>query len=389
MACCGGNVLDDTEKKQNEINKALRADRLADLFKFKVLLLGAGETGKSTIVKQIRRINAGLTSTPKELEKTAIYLHSNVIDCMKALLFQADIYGFQLSPEDEKTKREVDNFPDTQRISEELMHRIDLLWNSKAIQDTWRRRDEFWILDSAKYYFSNLERFGEPTFTPTTEDELYARVRTTGLISFDVESSNSRYVPGSGDPEKIKFKIIDVGGQRSERKKWIHQFDDVKCILFIASLAEYSQVCYEEITKNRMDESLALFHDISKKNIFMKTPMYIILNKKDLFSTIFTNALFPLSNKFPEFKGTTVPQGIKFIEDKYIEQMPKNRQKEYQDPSNKKVFTLTGIIKAEVAEAFSVVKDQLLNHNMPEIEKIKKKIVEEGRAEERTSCSIL
>ena len=35
------------------------------------------------------------------------------------------------------------------------------------------------------------------------------------------------------------YRVVDVGGQRSERKKWIHCFEDVTAILFFVALSEY------------------------------------------------------------------------------------------------------------------------------------------------------
>ena len=40
--------------------------------------------------------------------------------------------------------------------------------------------------------------------------------------------------------------MIDVGGQRSERKKWLRCFDSIQAVIFIASLAEYDQVLAED-----------------------------------------------------------------------------------------------------------------------------------------------
>lgn len=38
----------------------------------------------------------------------------------------------------------------------------------------------------------------------------------------------------------------DVGGQRSERKKWIHAFEDVSILLFLCAVSEYDQFLFED-----------------------------------------------------------------------------------------------------------------------------------------------
>lgn len=64
--------------------------------------------------------------------------------------------------------------------------------------------------DSAKYVMDNLDRIASPNFVPTTDDVLRCRARTTGIheTEFDVN--------------ELHFRMVDVGGQRSERKKWAH-----------------------------------------------------------------------------------------------------------------------------------------------------------------------
>jgi len=60
----------------------------------------------------------------------------------------------------------------------------------------------------------------------------------------------------------ITFQLCDVGGQRSERQKWLHCFDDVKAVLFVAVLSGYNMTLTEDGTTNRMEESLNLFQTI-------------------------------------------------------------------------------------------------------------------------------
>ena len=46
--------------------------------------------------------------------------------------------------------------------------------------------------------------------------------------------------------------MLDVGGQRSERKKWIHCFDEVKAVIFIAALSDYDLTLVEDPSMNRL-----------------------------------------------------------------------------------------------------------------------------------------
>jgi len=58
--------------------------------------------------------------------------------------------------------------------------------------------------------------------------------------------------------------MFDVGGQRSERKKWIHCFENVTSIIFCVALSEYDQVLLEESNqvRNSRDFKCSLAHDI-------------------------------------------------------------------------------------------------------------------------------
>ena len=77
--------------------------------------------------------------------------------------------------------------------------------------------------------------------------------------------------------------MFDVGGQRNERRKWIHAFDNCNAVVFVAALSEYDQVLYEDDGTNRMEESLSLFEQICNSKWFAETSVILFLNKQDLF----------------------------------------------------------------------------------------------------------
>ena len=83
--------------------------------------------------------------------------------------------------------------------------------------------------------------------------------------------------------KSLVFHMFDVGGQRSERKKWIHCFDNVDCVLFVVAMSEYDQMLVEDRSVNRMQESLNLFADIVNNEFFKEMPFIVFFNKHDLF----------------------------------------------------------------------------------------------------------
>jgi GTPase SAR1 family protein len=350
-----------TVDKGSDVELNLLEQQIDELFKFKILLLGAGESGKSTIVKQIKLIHQKKL-TPKELTVAGNSLHQNVVDCMKALLNARKNFGmYELDEEGKKTEEDLFEWDENQRLSQEMGKRILRLFNSEAIQKTYARRSEFWLLDSFSYYIKNLERFIEPDWTPTEEDAVMARIRTTGIVVTNLEEKVEQ--ENKDDPDKLLFQVVDVGGQRNERKKWIHCFDDVRCVLFIDNLAGYNQVLFEDSTKNRMHESLELFNKVTYNKIFESTPIFLFLNKKDLFEAMIKEV--DMNVAFPEYKGgKDLNNALEFIQTQFKRQLPPKKEVNIQ--------IVSACFKREIRVAFEEVKKVLFHMN-------KKKIMDEVR----------
>ncbi|EPY77974.1 guanine nucleotide-binding protein G(q) subunit alpha [Camelus ferus] len=119
---------------------------------------------------------------------------------------------------------------------------IKSLWNDPGIQECYDRRREYQLSDSTKYYLNDLDRVADPTYLPTQQDVLRVRVPTTGIIEYPF------------DLQSVIFRMVDVGGQRSERRKWIHCFENVTSIMFLVALSEYDQVLVES------DNEVSVFH---------------------------------------------------------------------------------------------------------------------------------
>lgn len=122
-------------------------------------------------------------------------------------------------------------------------------------------------------------------------------------------------------------RMFDVGGQRSERKKWIHCFEGVTAIIFCVALSGYDLVLAEDEEMNRMIESMKLFDSICNSKWFVDTSIILFLNKKDLFEEKITRS--PLSICFPEYKGAnTYEECASYIQMKFENLNKKKDQKQ-------------------------------------------------------------
>jgi len=294
LLCGGGGDGDtaDLDAEQAKINadamKALNKTATETAKVIKMLLLGAGESGKSTIFKQMKIINKEGYSE-KERQAFLGIVHSNTVASMITLM-EAFAKVEVAMPDDlsslfETFKAQADG----EKLTPEGAATLKKMWEHAETQVVFERKSEFQLNDSADYYFNDVDRLAQPGYIPTEQDVLRSRVRTTGIVQSDFIIKS------------MPFSMFDVGGQRNERRKWIHAFDNVQAVVFVAAISEYDQVLFEDETQNRMEEALQLFDQIVNSKWFKATSMILFLNKRDLFDMKFAKK--PLSKYFPEYDG--------------------------------------------------------------------------------------
>eukprot|EP01103_Thecamoeba_quadrilineata_P011351 TRINITY_DN2690_c1_g2_i1.p1 TRINITY_DN2690_c1_g2~~TRINITY_DN2690_c1_g2_i1.p1 ORF type:complete len:367 (-),score=81.22 TRINITY_DN2690_c1_g2_i1:110-1177(-) len=309
MGNCGGHtVLTDEEKKrQQAIDAQLRATKKKYENEVKLLLLGAGESGKSTIIKQMKIIHQeGFSDAERRGFRETI--HSNVIVSIRAVLEARSKLGFTLTPEQVPLSNQLLGdcpAPELPTLTPELAGKIKLLLEDPGIIQTIANSNQYQLGDSSVYYFTAIERLASPDFVPTDEDILRVRVKTTGVKEAVFQT------------EGVTFRMVDVGGQRSERKKWIHCFDGVRAILFCVGLSEYDQKLFEDESVNRMFEALRLFDDVCNSKWFKKTSVILFLNKDDLFKEKLARGV-DLKVCFPDYTGgCEYKVAVEFVTEKF------------------------------------------------------------------------
>lgn len=334
----------------------------------KLLLLGAGESGKTTILKQMKLIH-GKGFGHDERRLYAQVMWEQAFTQMMEIVRQARFLGIAMdcddpnsvlhshmlllskagTNDDDSVKKDWDaifegirsqrlfledaqlpmfrtdsqpqfadnSFTALSAERAEIANAISMLWtNDAGIKRCFARSNEYQLEDSAAYYFENVHKLADPDYLATNQDVIHGRIKTTGVTEHPFKI-------GQND-----LTIVDVGGQQSERKKWLHCFDNVDCVLFVAALSEYDQVLYEDASMNRMEDSIKLFDTISNSPFLRHASIILFLNKCDLVEAKLKKS--PIRKYFPHFSGPNELNAVKdFFRGLFLAQNKRGSSKDY------------------------------------------------------------
>ncbi|XP_041988590.1 guanine nucleotide-binding protein G(f) subunit alpha [Aricia agestis] len=246
----------------------------------KLLLLGTGESGKTTILKQMRILHVQGFSYSEKAKKVAHIRHNthesiyDIVRNMPALSIalhnpkniQSQQYILKIGPDGPL------------EYTEDYFDHVRALWRDPGVRECYRRSNEYQLLDSAEYFLDRIDLIEKADYVPSDADILRCRQKTTGIqkIEFKVK------VPKSMHGGVQEFWMFDVGGQRGERKKWIQVFEGIHAIWFMVACSDFDQTLREDHTQNRLAESLALFEDVWHSRFLLEAGLIVFLNKQDI-----------------------------------------------------------------------------------------------------------
>uniref|UniRef100_A0A8C1J8M4 Guanine nucleotide binding protein (G protein), alpha 15 (Gq class), tandem duplicate 4 n=1 Tax=Cyprinus carpio TaxID=7962 RepID=A0A8C1J8M4_CYPCA len=322
---CGGCICCLSEKKRfaiakkKEINLIYLEQKRREETEFKFLLLGTAESGKTTFMKQMKIINGSGYSEEERRSYTTL-VFQNVFQAMSAMTDAMKTLKIPYSnPQNEiyaQWFQDLDIHQITQ-LKGSYVEAIRHLWADKGFKICYRRRREYQLLDSTKYFIDSLDRIAAEGYIPTPQDVLQVRFPTTGITDHCFTL------------EKMTLRFVDVGGQRGLRRKWIHCFENVTSLLFLASLSEYDRSLEENNKENRMEESLSLFYNTIHSQWFANSFIILFLNKMDILAEKIQFS--DLKTYYPEFEGKRrdVGDALQFIAQLYEKKAVSNKTKNY------------------------------------------------------------
>lgn len=369
MGCAASSAEDASSKA---IDRTLREAARRQERELKLLLLGSGESGKSTVAKQMRLIFLN-GFTEDEMQRFSPIIRMNLISVLHRPLvasllgvdkavgsFDASIFDQdgqigtewgELRPLALKwaNPARMTQFRMADEYDESIRDEWKQLAASPVFKEMVQRGDEYGLIDSAPYFLDRLDEILSPSYVPCTMDVLRMRVTTTSIqeISFLHED--------------YAFRVVDVGGQRNERRKWIHCFDNVTAIIFIVACHEYDLMLREDTHVNRMHESLKLFDDMINCEFFQKTPFILFLNKTDLLKDKLAKGITP-DTIFPDYScGKNPEKCILFLKKKFLALSKR--------PNNNDVFAYPtcALDTGQIDFVFKTVRSVLLQDSLQQI----------------------
>jgi guanine nucleotide-binding protein G(i) subunit alpha len=314
-----GNSLERT--RNSKVNAMLQKERQVADQQVKLLLLGTGESGKSTIFKQMR-ILYGEGFSDESRKAVAPDLCANLIEGAQDILR----HGKEIKCLDREAKTLgsiLMSVSDSRLLERPVADAIIALWANPSFQEAWDQRSTFQVQDTWGEFAQELAKnpeWGTAEWVPSVQDVMRGRIRTSGVVD---ERYNIR---------NVTFRMFDVGGQRNERRKWIHCFEDVTAVIFVAAISEYDQVLFEDAKQNRLIEAFTLFEEISNSEWFKNTAMILFLNKRDIFHYKLTVKKIPLnvSGLFDDAPGgkkkaADYDTALTWLSDKFTSLAPDNK----------------------------------------------------------------
>jgi len=343
------------QKRSTSNVDVVGSNLLANNSALKLVILGSGQSGKSSLYTQfLFNVHPKHRFDSYESANISYSIHINLLTTFQKIsdeCFKNDDPPFE-NPSNIQKALKLINIGDLKmndelkllEYNDEVFRYIqDIYVDQKFRNNLEKYRETKHVPDGIDYFLKNIKNYS-PTFVPSFLDAVFLQRKTTGMPNFrfrikkpsnhqQQHNDGTQQRPGGdraastlsmgvddyGSAEIIEGVIYDVGGQKSERKKWQNILENVDVVLYVINLGEYDRKLYEDEKTNRLDDSLELFKQIVNSPTMTRTNFILIFNKMDVFRAKFDKETF--LKYFPGFQGSSTEDGLKFIQNIYKKQI--------------------------------------------------------------------
>ena len=152
FGCCWPEETKNQRFTSRAIDRQLQKDKQHFRRTVKILLLGSGESGKSTFLKQMRIIN-GSDSVDEELKQYRLVIYGNIVKGMKVLIDARDKLGIAWGDETNAGPAQfIFDYDNNVKLEEpvfaQFVPALTGLWTDSGIRMAFDRRREFQLVSN-------------------------------------------------------------------------------------------------------------------------------------------------------------------------------------------------------------------------------------------------
>ncbi|KAI1173073.1 G-protein alpha subunit-domain-containing protein [Nemania sp. FL0916] len=247
--------------------------------KAKILLLGVSGSGKTTLSNGLQ-LFADAEQIAREEKHFRTLIWQNALESARDILRAME--RLNMSTELTRWDRALllepwsdsghDPALDPQHAIE-IARAVSFLRLSPEFKRALRSRNAYRFHTNCEYYIDRINYLAEGAARhsmPTEGDFLRTQVITTGIHQMSLTYRDT------------EFNVYDFGGERSERKKWIHAFHDVSAIIYPVDTVCYGRALREDEDGDQMKEQLMIFESLANSDWFKTSSFIVVFTKIDL-----------------------------------------------------------------------------------------------------------
>lgn len=282
------------------------------------MILGAGESGKSTLWRQLKILfcDGFNNSERKAFVKT---IRQTIVSDIQFLIDFMEQNSQNLSVENQSFLSIISDVKVTEvDFDSELANAILNVWKDPIMKIVAKNANSIGLGENSSFFFDKVIEISGDDYSPSNEDILKARIRTVGISNLFFKIQD------------IKTILVDVGGQLNERRNWVKTYQNVSYLMFVVSLSDFDQKMFENGTSMRTEDAIELFCGLINSSYFVNKPVYLILNKIDIFEVKLKENPNAFLESYPGFKGdiSQVDQAVEHVKNAFLSKVTAERTPE-------------------------------------------------------------
>eukprot|EP00794_Sanderia_malayensis_P003349 gene3349-3838_t len=317
-----------------------------------ILILGTPNSGKSTIMRQFRILYGDGFTSAERLASVSV-IATNIIESVSTCIGQIDEKDMETrGPKTIALSKLLQTKEDAETVAtkhtrnfnaKDFFTLTEEVWCAENLQEDFQNQKYSFRarISEDGYFLKRIKEINNSTYIPTDDDLLHMRKITEGVEEFKFTYRN------------CDFTVIDVGGAKAERRRWINLFSRANMIIYCSSLIDYDLGVEKEQGANGMGDSLTVFESVVNLTYFKDTPLLLFLNKKDLLAK--KVKFVDIKETFLDYKGSSdnSHEIVNFLQLNFL-----NKIKDQSRPV--KVHVISATNTRDVKKAFEISLDWVL-----------------------------